>query len=130
MSEFYSLLSNIMVISQVLIGLLIVKGAVMLLAFGVDSSTNAIQKCLVIGLLCWGTWFSYIGFIGEHDSPPALAFGAAVAFIVLKYGRQIRGLIEGEKWWPKKVIKEKYSNSQDVKGGQHEPAYSGCSKKV
>lgn len=93
-------LRAVMVVLQVVIGLSIVVGGVILLAVGCDRRSRFIHRVLVVGLVIWGAWFAYIGWRGLHDSPPALAMGACVAFVVLCNGRQIRGILDGEPWWP------------------------------
>lgn len=85
---------------QGLIGLCVVAGGALLLAMGCDRRSRFVHRLLVVGLVLWGTWFAWLAWQGHHDSPPALALGACVAFVVLAHGRQIRGILDGEPWWP------------------------------
>lgn len=93
-------LRELLAMVQFVIGLLIVAGGVILLAVGCDHRTRFTHRALVVGLVLWGAWFAWIGWQGHHDSPPALAMGACVACVVLCNGRQIRGILDGEPWWP------------------------------
>lgn len=101
MDDLLRMLSVALVCAQGVIGLLIIFGAFLLLALGSDETTPARVRYPIIGLMAWGFWFAYIAASGRHDSPPALAFALAVAVVVLRYGRQIRGILDGEEWWPK-----------------------------
>ena len=100
-SEYTPVLSGLLVVAQGAVGLSIILGALLLLVLGTDRDTPQVIRWPIIGLLCWGMWFTYIAFQGYHDSPPAVALALAVAVVVLKYGRQIRGILDGETWWPK-----------------------------
>ena len=95
------MLSIALVCAQGAIGVMIILGGFLLLALGSDDTTPARVRYPIIGFVAWGVWFAYIGFTGRHDSPPALAFAFAVAVVVLRHGRQIRGILDGEEWWPK-----------------------------
>jgi hypothetical protein len=85
---------------QCLIGAAIVVGGVVIQAAGSDHRTPLIVQLLSTGLVGWGAWFAVLGYEGKADSPPSLAFGAAIAYILIVRGRQIRGIVEGETWWP------------------------------
>jgi drug/metabolite transporter (DMT)-like permease len=94
-------LYSVQVSLQAVIGLAIVVGGVMLLALGVDRHSRLCQRALVCGLVVWGAWFAYLALIGRPDSPPAQAMALCVAVVLLCHGRQIRGILDGEAWWPK-----------------------------
>lgn len=93
-------LSMVLVVLQGLLGVLISAGGVVLLALGTDRHSRLWHRVLVIGLVLWGTWFAWLAWQGYHDSPPALAMAGCVAAVVLCHGRQIRGILDGEPWWP------------------------------
>lgn len=101
LSDYIPVLSALLVVAQGVVGLAVILGALLLLVLGTDRDTPQVVRWPIIGLLCWGIWFVYIAYEGYHDSPPAIAFALAVAVVVLKYGRQIRGILDGETWWPK-----------------------------
>lgn len=94
-------LAPMMVVLQSLIGMMILLGSVLLLALGTDKKTKACIRLPIVGLLAWSAWYVYLAFNGHHDSPPGLAFAALVAWVLLRHGRQIRGIFDGETWWPK-----------------------------
>lgn len=93
-------LTMVLVALQGLLGVLIAAGGVLLLAMGTDRHSRLCHRVLVIGLVLWGTWFAWLAWQGHHDSPPAMAMAACVASVVLGHGRQIRGILDGEPWWP------------------------------
>lgn len=90
----------LLVALQGLLGVLIAAGGVVLLAMGTDRHSRFTHRVLVVGLVLWGVWFAWLAWQGRHDSPPALAMAACVAMVVLSNGRQIRGILDGEPWWP------------------------------
>jgi hypothetical protein len=85
---------------QVCLGLAIVGGALALAVGGVDKRSPLLLRLGVVGLLCWGAWFGLLGWAGRPDSLPAQAFALAVAYVVVVRGRQLRGILDGEPWWP------------------------------
>lgn len=91
----------ILVYAQIAIGVVIVGFGAVLAAMAVDKHSRFMHKALLTGLVIWGVWFVWEGWEGRHDSPPALAFAALVAFVLVRNGRQIRGILDGEPWWPK-----------------------------
>jgi hypothetical protein len=94
-------LECILVCAQGTVGILIVIGGVLLIAMGTDKESRLIHKLLLVGLVVWGAWFAWLALHGQHDSPAALALALCVAVVVLVNGRQIRGILDGEPWWPK-----------------------------
>lgn len=92
--------TSTLVILQALIGVVIVISGAMLIAMAVDRHSRFLHKAALTGLVIWGVWFVWEASRGRHDSPPALAFAGLVAFVVAKNGRQIRGILDGEPWWP------------------------------
>ena len=86
---------------QVGMGLSIMLGALALSASGIDSSTRHLVRWAVTGLVCWGAWFGLHPLGGHgHDSAPALALAGLVGYVLIRYGRQVRGILAGEDWWP------------------------------
>lgn len=86
---------------QVGTGLIIMLGALALLAYGIDSSTRRLVRWAITGLVCWGAWFGLCPLQGHgHDSAPALALAGLVGYVLIRYGRQVRGILAGEEWWP------------------------------
>lgn len=85
---------------QTVIGLSILVGGYILLAFGTDQGSSRLTKWLLRGLAVWGAWFAMTPWsLGGPDSISAQALGLLVAFVTLRYGRQLRGIIDGEHWW-------------------------------
>lgn len=89
---------------QAILGVAIVAGGVLLLVMGTDRHSRVIHKVMVLGLVLWGVWFAWLAHIGRPDSWPAQAMAAAVAWVVIRNGRQIRGILDGEAWWPKHSV--------------------------
>jgi len=86
---------------QVATGLAIMLGGLVLSAAGVDSDSKRRTRWAIIGLVCWGAWLALRPLTGhEHDSLPGLAMSLLVAYVLLRYGRQLRGILHGETWWP------------------------------
>lgn len=85
---------------QTLIGISILVGGYILLAFGTDQASSRLTKWLLRGLAIWGAWFAMTPWSsGGPDSLSAQALGLLVACVTLRYGRQLRGIIDGEHWW-------------------------------
>lgn len=93
-------LHEVLVAMQGFIGLAVIAGGAILLAVGCDRRSRLVHRGLIVGLVLWGVWFAWLAWNGQHDSPPALAMGACVAYVVLVHGRQLRGILDGEPWWP------------------------------
>lgn len=91
----------VLIYLQIAIGVVIVGFGAVLAAMAVDKHSRFTHKALLTGLVIWGVWFVWEGWQGRHDSPPALAFAALVAAVLVRNGRQIRGILDGEAWWPK-----------------------------
>jgi hypothetical protein len=92
--------NTLMVIAQGALGIVIVVGGLLLQALGSDHRTPFMIRLITTGLVGWGYWFFHEAQEGRHDSPPALAMALLVAYVLVRYGRQIRGILEGEDWWP------------------------------
>lgn len=75
-------------------------GALVLLFIGVDRRSPAHVRWPMIGLVLWALWMLLAAAAGRHDSPPGIAMTALVAYVLLRYGRQVRGILDGEPWWP------------------------------
>lgn len=78
----------------------VLVGALVLLFTGVDRASPAHIRWPMIGLVLWALWMLLASAAGRHDSPPAIAMTALVAYVLLRYGRQVRGILDGEQWWP------------------------------
>jgi len=94
--SFYS----IMIFLQGITGITIVCASVVLTAMGTDKQSPFIQKAILSGLAIWGIWFAWLAVHGQHDSVPAVALGATVAFLIIRNGKRIVGLLHGETWNP------------------------------
>lgn len=86
--------------AQCVIGLAIVLGGLLIQAAGAGRDSPWMVHLLTAGLVGWGVWFAILGFQGRPDSPPAVAMSLAVAYVVVIRGRQVRGILAGEGWWP------------------------------
>lgn len=95
------MLTITLIVVQIAIGIAIVIGGAVLAHLGLDRRSRFIHRLQLTGLVAWGIWFIWEALDGRHDSPPALAFAALVAAVLLRNGRQIRGILDGEPWWPK-----------------------------
>jgi hypothetical protein len=84
---------------QGLTGLGIVLGGFLILCMGSDKHTPWLTKAPVIGLVAWGAWFGGLALEGKHDSLAAIALAGLVAYVLLRYGRQVRGVLDRERWW-------------------------------
>lgn len=83
------------------LGVAIMLGGLALSAAGVDAMSRRLVRWAITGLVCWGAWFALHAYLGlPHDSMPALALAALVAYVLLVHGRQVRGILDGEDWWP------------------------------
>lgn len=85
---------------QMALGAAIVVGALLLLAAGTNAHTPLRVRWPLIGLTTWGAWLALVPAARGHDSPPSLALAALVVYVLLRYGRQVRGILEGDAWWP------------------------------
>ena len=90
-----------MVVLQVVIGLSIVAGSV-IPPRGCDRRSRC-SSCPGRGAGAVGAWFAWIGWQGLHDSPPALAMGACVAFVVLPTGARFAASWMASLWPPRSV---------------------------
>ena len=86
---------------QGVLSCLVIVGAVILLLTGSDHETDWRIKAGVIGLALWAMWLLWSAARGSPDSLAGNAMTALVASVLLIYGRQIRGILDGELWWPK-----------------------------
>lgn len=90
---------------QSALGLIIVLWGLVLLACGIDARSRASHRWGTVGLVCWGAWLALQSLAGRpHDSPPSLAMAGLVAYVLVRYGRQVRGILDGEAWWPPNQI--------------------------
>lgn len=86
---------------QGVLSFLVILGAVILLLTGSDHETDWRIKGGLIGLALWAMWLLWSAANGQPDSLAGNAMTALVASVLLVYGRQIRGILDGELWWPK-----------------------------
>jgi hypothetical protein len=77
----------------------VLLGGLVILICGVDGESPRHVRWPIIGLELWGVWLLYNAAHGAPDSPPSIAMTALVAYVLLRYGRQIRGVLDGERWW-------------------------------
>ena len=80
---------------------LVLVGVVLICAMGTDRHTSRLTKWPLYGLGMWATWLIVNAADGQPDSLAGNAMTALVATVLLVYGRQIRGILDGESWWPK-----------------------------
>lgn len=85
---------------QGLAALAVLSGALVLVFTAVDRSTSPRVRYPLIGLVLWSIWSLWLAANGQPDSPPGIAMTGLVAWVVLRHGRQIRGVLDGEDWWP------------------------------
>lgn len=97
---------------QACIGLLIVVGGFLILQAGSDKGTPWPIKAPMIGLVAWGAWFGGLPLEGHHDSLAANALAGLVAYVLIRYGRQVRGILASETWWVA-LAKHQASTDQD-----------------
>jgi hypothetical protein len=90
----------LLAVVQALIGAAIAFAGFLLLMIGMDKHTPWLTRGPVIGLVGWGMWFAALPLEGKHDSAAANALAGLVAFVLIRHGRQIRGILDGEAWWP------------------------------
>lgn len=79
----------------------VIVGAVLILLTGSDRRTPWRIRGALIGLALWGVWLLWSAARGEPDSIAGQSMTALVAYVLLVYGRQIRGMLDGEIWWPR-----------------------------
>jgi hypothetical protein len=91
---------------QGILSALVLIGALLLLLLGSDHRTDWRIKAGVIGLALWAVWLLWSAAKGQPDSLAGNAMTALVATVLLAYGRQIRGILDGEQWWPKHTRKD------------------------
>lgn len=80
---------------QVGIGLVILLSSYLLSAAAVSQATRRLVRWPLVGMGAWATWFLLQPFAGAHDSPPALAFAALVAYVLTVHRRRVVAFIEG-----------------------------------
>jgi len=93
-------LAVFMSLLQALAALGVLCGSLILLLTSVDRYTPARVRYPMIGLVLWSVWSLLLASDGRHDSPPGIAMTLLVAWVLLRYGRQVRGVLAGESWWP------------------------------
>lgn len=88
-------------VMQCLVGVAITLSAYVIAALGMDKKTHFMVRWPMAGLVGWGAWFALVPWTHHgHDSLAAIALGLLVAFVLIVYGRQVRGILDGEVWWP------------------------------
>ena len=88
------------------VSLLVLVGVVLICAMGTDKHTPWMTKWPLYGLGMWATWLFANAAEGRPDSLAGNAMTTLVATVLLAYGRQIRGILDGEQWWPKHTRKD------------------------
>lgn len=89
----------ILSVVQSLIGLVVVAGGLSLLLSAVNGHrAYRFKRWLLIGLVGWGAWFGLIPFERQPDSLPSLAFGALIAYVLLKHGRRVSSVVSTNSW--------------------------------
>jgi hypothetical protein len=75
---------------QAVLGLLIMIGGLALGLAGVDDRTSCTRQFALVGLVAWAAWWACLPCVTRHhDSLPALAFGALVAWALLFRHREL-----------------------------------------
>lgn len=87
---------------QVVAGLTVAVGAWTILVFGCDHSTSKAARVAFTLILVAGAGLAIEPFIvgGRPTSMAGAIIAAAVGVVLLRHGRQIRGILDGEDWWP------------------------------
>lgn len=86
---------------QVVLGLVVTGYGWLLVATGMDRATSMSKRWPLYGLVIWASVFAMHPVVtGRTDSWSASAFVALVAYVLVRRGRQIRGILDGEQWWP------------------------------
>lgn len=85
---------------QAVIGVAVMLSGLVILIAGVDGDTKRTTRWPLIGMVGWGAYFALSPWAAGPDSLPGLAFAALVAYVLVRHGRQVRGIIDGEDWWP------------------------------
>ena len=86
---------------QVVLGLVVTGYGWLLVATSVDRSTSMRNRWPLYGLVIWAAlWAMHPVVTGRTDSWSAAAFVGLVAYVLARRGRQIRGILDGEAWWP------------------------------
>ena len=94
-------LSTVLICAQGMVGISIVAGTAVLVAMAIDKHSPWFHKAALTGLAVWGMWFTWLAFNNQPDSPPAIAFGTCLAYVLLRYGKQLSLFLDGEPWFIK-----------------------------
>ena len=82
-----------------MLGLLIMVGGLGLGLAGVDARTSRGTQLALVGLVAWGAWWACLPCVTHrHDSLPALALGALVAWVLLCRHRVVLARFQGIAW--------------------------------
>lgn len=94
-------ISEIVALVQIGIGSIIAVAGLGIAVFGMDNKSHPIPRWGVIGLVCWGAWLAVVPLTGRsHDSLPAIAMSALVAYVLVRHGRHVVAILDGAMWWP------------------------------
>jgi len=74
---------TILIILQVLVGLAVAGGGLVLGATAVDRHTPWPVSWPLVGLVAWAIWFALVPFSRGPDSLPAIALVALVAYALI-----------------------------------------------
>ena len=90
----------LMMVIQVVAGMAIAVGCLVMLAVGMDGATPMRRRWGVLMLLAAGVWYAMEPLILgiPTSTKPGLLFAGLVGYALLCHGRRVRGLIEGEPW--------------------------------
>lgn len=80
---------TILTILQVLAGLAILAGGLVLGATAVDRHTPWTVSWPLVGLVAWAVWFALVPFSRGPDSLPAIALAALVAYALIRHSRRV-----------------------------------------
>lgn len=96
-----NVLHALLLVAQGVASACTLAGGLILLVTAVDGMSSMRKRWPLIGLCLWSIWMLWAAAaVHHHDSPAAVAMTALVAFVLLRYGRQVRGILDGEGWWP------------------------------
>lgn len=101
-------LATALICAQGVVGIAIVGGTAVLVSMAIDKHSPWLHKVTLTGLGIWGMWFTWLAFNDQPDSPPAIAFGTCLAYVLLRYGKQLSHFLDGEPW----VIKTRGSTEK------------------
>lgn len=93
-------MNTVLAIIQFLCGSAIVFGVLPILIYSMDKNTPERIRLAFLSMIGFGTWFAIepLVYWAPTSSTPGLFFSLALCYALLRYGRQVRGVIEGDPW--------------------------------